>query len=50
MTSRALVQIGEIGARAAPDSFIDTNAPKAMPTTSATCQRFLALAAMCLAA
>ena len=40
---------GEIGARTAPDNFIDTNAPRAMPKTSATCQRFLTFAATCLA-
>src|SRR5262249_54061590 len=40
----ARCQIGEIGWRLAPDSRIDMNAPMAMPTTSATCHQFLAVA------
>ena len=36
----------EIGARFAPESFIEAKAPMATPTTSATCHQFLPVAAM----
>jgi hypothetical protein len=46
MLSRAhACQMGEIAARFAPDSFIETKAPIAMPMTSATCHQFLPVAA-----